>query len=116
MVVDSEEYFPRGKAPPAVAKADGGRGGDSGKGTKGEGREASQAGEQDGKFVHCTFNTEEKPKKNVKKSKNKLTPGEEKTLAGNRRGVEEKKFSVVPLTYDVQLLKIIIHYTMKITR
>ncbi|CAL8133153.1 unnamed protein product [Orchesella dallaii] len=95
MVVDSEEYFPRGKATPAVAKADGGGGGDSGKGIKG-GKRAKLGNKMENLFT----NTEEKPKKKVKKSKNKLTPGEEKTLAGNRRGVEEKKFSVVPLTYD----------------
>ncbi|ODM92797.1 Protein RRP5 [Orchesella cincta] len=91
-MVNNEEYFPRGKAPPAVAKAD--KSGGSERGTQ-----VGKRVKLGNKLENLFANTDEKPKK-AKNKKNKLTPGEEKILAGNRRGPEEKKFSVVPLTYD----------------
>ncbi|ODM92352.1 Protein RRP5 [Orchesella cincta] len=93
-MVDTEEYFPRGKTAPAVAKAD--KSGGTERGTQ-VGKRAKLGNKLENLFT----NTDEKPKRKAKNNKkNKLTPGEEKTLAGNRRGPEEKKFSVVPLTYD----------------
>ncbi|CAL8078475.1 unnamed protein product [Orchesella dallaii] len=79
-MVDREEYFPRGKESPDVAKVDGV--GVCGKGNNGE--EQAQLSNK--------TNNQEKPLEAKLEDK--------ETLAGNRRQVEEKKFAVVPLTYD----------------
>lgn len=42
--------------------------------------------------------------KKGKKSKNALTPEEQKALGGNRRSEQGKRFSVVPLSFDVSIL------------
>ncbi|CAL8078422.1 unnamed protein product [Orchesella dallaii] len=81
-MVDREEYFPRGKEPPHVAKVDGVGDGVSGKGNNGE-KQAQ---------LENKTNNQEKPLEAKLEDK--------ETLAGNRKEVEEKKFAVVPLTYD----------------